>query len=265
LPLGGGMNADFLHVAKKAALAGAKAIQRVQANGFRVRYKAARNLLTEADLASQAAVQRVLSKAFPDHNLLMEENLDLRQGSEYTWLVDPLDGTTNFAHGFPMYAVSIGLARGKEPLVGVVYHVPAKEWFVAVKGRGAYLNGERIHVSRVKRLERALVATGFPYKDPGVARQTVHDIGRLWKKVEGIRRAGAAALDLCFVACGRLDAFWEHRLSPWDLAAGQLVLREAGGKATDFMGRPVDAFADCVVASNKAIHLPLLKALGGRK
>ena len=110
MPLGGGMNADFLHVAKKAALAGAKAIQRVQANGFRVRYKAARNLLTEADLASQAAVQRVLSKAFPDHNLLMEENLDLRQGSEYTWLVDPLDGTTNFAHGFPMYAVSIGLA-----------------------------------------------------------------------------------------------------------------------------------------------------------
>ena len=255
----------FLSVARKAARAGARELEAFARNGFRVAFKAPKNLVTEADLASQEAVRKVLAKAFPGHNLLMEEKLDHQQGSDYTWVVDPLDGTTNFAHGYPMYAVSIGLAKGAQPIVGVVYNVPSGEWFTAVKGKGAFLNGKPIHVSRVKDLEHALLATGFPYKSVEAGRKTVKDIGHLWHGVQGIRRSGSAALDICDVACGRLDAYWEYKLSPWDVAAGQLILREAGGKATDFHGKNLDAFSRTVVASNGRLHARLLRKVEGEK
>ena len=259
------MGNNFLSVAKRAALAGAKVIRACTRNGFRVGFKAPRNLVTEADLASQEAVRRVLVKAFPGHNLLMEEKLDQDNGSEFTWVVDPVDGTTNFAHGYPMYAVSIALARGTQSIAGVVYNVPRKELFAAVKGGGAFLNGQRIRVSKVRGLEHSLLATGFPYKDRACGRKTVKDIGNLWQRAQGIRRSGAASLDICDVACGRLDAYWEYKLSPWDVAAGQLILREAGGKATDFNNKPLTAFSRTVVASNGLIHARLLRRVEGVK
>ncbi len=259
------MNDKFLSVARKAARAGAKELKAFARDGFRVDFKAPRNLVTEADVASQEAVRKVIVQAFPGHNLLMEEDLDSDQGSEFTWVVDPLDGTTNFAHGYPMYAVSVAVAKGREPVAGVVYNVPWGEFFEAVKGKGAFLNGKRIRVSKVAELEYSLLATGFPYKDTLSGVRTVHDIGRLWRKVQGLRRSGSAALDICYVACGRMDAYWEYKLSPWDLAAGQLILREAGGKVTDFFGKPLDAFSREVVASNNHLHAQLLKNLEGAR
>lgn len=259
------MSDRFLSVAKQAAFAGAKVLQSFAKNGFKVGFKAPRNLVTEADVASQEAVRKVLSKAFPSHNLLMEEKLDRKQGSEYTWVVDPLDGTTNFTHHYPMYTVSVGLAKGTEPIVGVVYNAPMGELFTAVKGKGAFLNGKRIRVSRAKTLDHSLLATGFPYKDTRCGRKTVRDIGRLWQRVQGIRRSGVASIDICYVACGRLDAYWEYKLSPWDVAAGQVIVREAGGKATDFRNKDLTAFSRTIVASNGKLHGNLLRILEGMK
>lgn len=222
----------------------------------KISYKGDVDLVTQADVRSERAIAARLREAFPDHRIVGEEfgsEGATDQTSRYRWLIDPLDGTTNFAHGFPIYAVSIGLLEEDEPAVGVIYHPPTNEMFSAARGAGAYLNGTPIHVSRVARLADSLLGTGFPTHN----RSETPNLRYYWEytlRSHGVRRAGAAALDLCSVACGRYEAFWEFGLKPWDTAAGILLVREAGGQVTDFDGQPYHPGDRIMMATNGLIH-----------
>lgn len=222
----------------------------------RIDYKGEVDLVTQADIRSERLVTARLRRAFPRHKIIGEEMGEqaARGGdTRYRWYVDPLDGTTNFAHGYPVFAVSIGLLDGKEPVLGVVYHPAANELFSAVRRGGARLNGKPIHASTVPRLGASLLGTGFPShkrsKNPNIRYYWEYTL-----RSHGVRRAGAAALDLCWVACGRYDGFWEFGLKPWDTAAAMLIVSEAGGKVTDFAGRPYHPGDRELVASNGLIH-----------
>ncbi|HVB98607.1 MAG TPA: inositol monophosphatase family protein [Candidatus Dormibacteraeota bacterium] len=222
----------------------------------KISYKGDVDLVTQADVRSERLITARLRAAFPDHRIVGEElgeTVEAEGASRYRWLVDPLDGTTNFAHGFPVFAVSIGLLEEDEPVVGVVYHPSADEMFSARRGGGARLNGEPIHVSQVDRLAAGLLGTGFPTHK----RSETPNMRYYWEytlRSHGVRRAGAAALDLCSVACGRFEAFWEFGLKPWDTAAGILLVREAGGLVTDFDGHPYHPGDRILLASNALIH-----------
>lgn len=211
------------------------------------------DLVTAADRASEKLIVERLKAAFPDHSIVAEEGGGQQTGSEYCWYVDPLDGTTNFAHSFPVYNVSIGIEKAGVLVGGAVYDPTRDELFSAERGAGAYLNGERIRVSSATRLEDALVATGFPSRRRH-QNVNVHFYYQLAMLTHGVRRAGAAAIDLCYVACGRLDAFWEFGLNPWDMAAGLIILEEAGGHATDMKGNPVHIRAPHLLTSNSILH-----------
>jgi len=206
-----------------------------------IEYKGEVDLVTEVDRRSEELLVGGLQTAFPDHDFLAEENLYPDRGASHKWIIDPLDGTTNFAHGFPWFAVSMALEVAGEVVLGVIYHTMLGEMFTAVKGGGAWLNGSRIEVSSRTPLRGSLLATGFPYD----------------------RRAGAAALDLAYVAAGRLDGFWECKLKPWDVAAGQLLVAEAGGTVTGFEGEPYSPYNHRIVASNGLIHAEMLAILAG--
>jgi myo-inositol-1(or 4)-monophosphatase len=222
----------------------------------KVSYKGDVDLVTQADVRSERSIAARLREAFPDHRIVGEELGDegaKEEASRYRWLVDPLDGTTNFAHGFPVFAVSIGLLENDEPVVGAVYHPSTDEMFSARRGGGAFLNDQPIHVSSVTRLAGSLMGTGFPTHK----RSETPNLRYYWEftlRSHGVRRAGAAALDLCSVACGRFEAFWEFGLKPWDTAAGILLVREAGGRVTDFDGRPYHPGDRILTASNGLIH-----------
>ena len=223
----------------------------------RIEYKGDVDLVTEADRRSEALIVQRIRERWPNHNILGEEGTRTATGSEFHWYVDPLDGTTNFAHGFPVFAVSLGLARGENLIAGVVYDPTRDELFAAEKGSGAWLNERRIRVSPVSSLAESLLATGFPsqkrHKNPNI-----HFYQRLTLRSHGVRRAGSAALDLACVACGRYDGFWEFNLNPWDTAAGVVLVREAGGIVTDFGGGDFDLASREVCASNRLIHPALL-------
>ncbi len=222
----------------------------------KISYKGDVDLVTQADVRSEKSITARLRAAFPDHRIVGEElgeQDEAEASSRYRWLVDPLDGTTNFAHGFPVFAVSIGLLEDGEPVVGVVYHPSSDEMFSASRGGGACLNGKPMHVSPVARLDSSLLGTGFPTHN----RAETPNMRYYWEytlRSHGVRRAGAAALDLCSVACGRFEAFWEFNLKPWDTAAGILLVREAGGRVTDFDGKPYHPGDRVLVASNGLIH-----------
>lgn len=211
------------------------------------------DLVTAADKASEKLIVEGLLAAFPGHSIVAEEGGGQQVTSEYTWYVDPLDGTTNFAHGFPVYNVSIGLEKGKELVAGIVYDPTRDEMFSAERGSGAYLNGERIHVSKTSTLDSALVSTGFPSRRRH-QNVNVHFYYQLAMLTHGVRRAGAAAIDLCYVACGRSDAFWEFGLNPWDMAAGIVLLEEAGGKTTDMFGKSASVRSPHLLTSNGVLH-----------
>jgi myo-inositol-1(or 4)-monophosphatase len=207
-----------------------------------------------------------LSAVFPDHGIYGEEGVRQRIDSEYRWYVDPLDGTTNFAHGFPVFCVSLGLehrqaglATGQdgELIAGVIYDPMRDELFVAQKGQGAWLNGRRMHVSGTKDLAEALLATGFPSRKRHVS-PNIHFYQELTLRSHGVRRAGSAALDLAYTACGRMDAFWEFYLNPWDTAAGALLVQEAGGAITRFDGTPFRLDSSEVLATNGLLHEELM-------
>ncbi|HEV2115108.1 MAG TPA: inositol monophosphatase family protein [Terriglobales bacterium] len=223
----------------------------------KVEYKGDVDLVTEADRASEALITRRIRERFPAHNIMGEEGTRTEQGSEYRWYVDPLDGTTNFAHGYPVFCVSLGLEHKDERVAAVIFDPTRAEMFTAEKGGGAYLNGQAIQVSSVSNLAECLVATGFPshkrHKNPNIF--FYHQITL---KTHGVRRAGSAALDLCDVACGRFDGFWEFNLNPWDTAAGVLVVEEAGGRVTRFDGRPFRLDSRETLASNGRVHEALL-------
>ena len=197
--------------------------------------KGRNDYVSQADVEAERAVLDVLTRAYPDHGIIAEESGE-REGSEYTWVIDPLDGTTNFLHGFPMFAVSVAVKRAGVLEHGVVYDPLHDEMFTASRGEGAQLNGKRIRVSTTRKLAPSLLGTGFPFRDLGIIEPWMRSFQSLLPKTSGIRRAGAAALDLAYVAAGRLDGFWEFGLKPWDMAAGALLIREAGGLVADVSG-----------------------------
>ena len=215
------------------------------------------NLVTQTDVACQHAILKIIQKNFPTHDFLAEENGLKNTGSYWTWIIDPIDGTTNFAHTMPHFSVSVALAYKNEIILGGVYDVCANELFLARKGKGATLNGKKIHVSKVKKLEDALLVTGFPYVREKRMPQLLNRFKNFILSCHDIRRLGSAALDMCWVAAGRFDGYWEDNLNPWDIAAGKLILEEAGGKVTDFSGKQwpsLSVFGKQTLASNGKIH-----------
>jgi myo-inositol-1(or 4)-monophosphatase len=219
------------------------------------------DLVTEADRASEKLVIQRLTEKFPDHGIVAEEGGGRESPSRYRWYVDPLDGTTNFAHGFPIFNVTMGLECDGELIAGVIYDPTRDEMFAAERGSGATLNGSKISVSKVKRLEDSLVATGFPSRKRHL-NVNIHFYHQLAMATHGVRRGGSAAIDLAYVACGRLEAFWEFGLNPWDLAAGTLLVTEAGGKATDMRGKPHQVRDPHLLVDNGAVHDETLELFG---
>lgn len=220
------------------------------------------DLVTEADRTSEKLIVRSLQAAFPSHSIVAEEGGGgIKGGSEYTWYVDPLDGTTNFAHGFPVFNVTLALERAGELIAGVVFDPTRNEMFTAELGSGAWLNGNRIRVSGAKRLEDTLVATGFPSRKRH-QNINVHFYYQLAMLTHGVRRAGSAAIDLAYVASGRLDAFWEFGLNPWDMAAGILLVQEAGGACSDMKGDKVSLRGRHLLTDNGSIHEALVDLFG---
>ncbi len=223
-----------------------------------IEYKGDADLVTVADRSSEKLIRERIRSQFPGHDVLGEEEGLVDTGSEYRWYVDPLDGTTNFAHGFPVFCVSLGLEHKGKRIAGVVYDPTRDEMFTAERGSGAYLNQQRITVSKTSKLAECLVATGFPshkrHKNPNIF--FYHHITL---RTHGVRRAGSAALDLCYVAAGRLDGFWEFNLNSWDTAAGVLMVEEAGGKVTRFSGEPFEMNSRETLASNGIVHQALMK------
>jgi len=218
-----------------------------------ISYKRPSDLVTDADRRSEALIVDRLRTHFPGHAIVSEEGGGHETSSDYCWYVDPLDGTTNFAHGFPVFAVSLGLVYRSEIIAGVVYDPVREELFAAERGAGARLNNKRIRVSKVGSLSESLLATGFP---PSADNNDLNLqlFSRLMQLSHGIRRPGSAALDLCFVASGRLEGFWELKLNPWDKAAGSLVVTEAGGRVSDLAGGPFKLLGDEILSSNGLVH-----------
>jgi myo-inositol-1(or 4)-monophosphatase len=223
--------------------------------------KGRRDFVTEVDRTAEGIIRKVLREAAPDAQIIGEELSPEIFTQGLVWVVDPLDGTTNFLHGYPSYAVSIAAAIDGVLEVGVVHHVPHEETYHATRGGGAWLNGRRLRVSQIEDPEFALIATGFPFRDLSGLEQYQEQFGRVAAATSGIRRPGAAALDLADVAAGRFDGFWEQQLSAWDIAAGTLLIREAGGVITDFSGRNIGIEHTGVVAGNPAMHDWLLAIL----
>lgn len=220
------------------------------------------DLVTEADRASEKLVVEKLRLYFPSHAIVAEEGGGHQGSSEYRWYVDPLDGTTNFAHSFPSFNVTLGLERNGEMIAGVIYDPVRQEMFTVERGAGAYLNHRRIHVSSARRLAESLASTGFPSRKRH-HNVNIHFYYQLAMASHGVRRTGSAALDLAYVACGRLDFFWEFGLKPWDQAAGSLLVREAGGKTSDMHGQPLSVTdSDHVLADNGALHEEVLRMFG---
>jgi myo-inositol-1(or 4)-monophosphatase len=211
------------------------------------------DLVTVADRASERLVVERLRQHFPSHSIVAEEGGGHQGSSGFRWYVDPLDGTTNFAHGYPIYNVTMGLEQDGEMLVGVVFDPTRQEMFSAERGAGAYLNNRRIHVSTAKRLEDSLVSTGFPSRKRHL-NVNIHFYHQMAMATHGVRRGGSAAIDLAYVACGRLEAFWEFGLNPWDMAAGTLLVTEAGGRCTDMKGGPHSITGPHLLTDNGAIH-----------
>ncbi|MFZ5453967.1 MAG: inositol monophosphatase family protein [Thermodesulfobacteriota bacterium] len=266
-------------VGRRAALAAGAVMRLNYLKPQQVTLKGAIDPVTETDLQAQEMIIGLISQTFPEHGFLAEESAGEGEKAGGTgfpacanifppatkpinrWIIDPLDGTVNFAHGFPMFCVSIAYEAAGILEYGVVYDPLRDELFEARKDGGAFLNGQPIRVSQTGRLDRALLATGFPYDIRERLPETLARLGRLLGAAQGVRRAGSAALDLCYVACGRFDGFCEDNLKPWDTAAGLLIIEEAGGKVTTFSGGDYNIYAPNILASNEILHSQLLESV----
>ncbi|MBM4264535.1 MAG: inositol monophosphatase [Deltaproteobacteria bacterium] len=253
---------NFLNVAWEAANTAGTLIRDNWQEPKQIDFKGAIDLVTTVDREAERRIVEILQQHFPGHSILAEEETDL-VGSEngYRWILDPLDGTTNFAHSYPQFCVSIALTFNHQTILGLVYDPLRRECFRAVRGSGATLNGNPIRVSLTSELDRSLLATGFPYDHREKAKYYLSFFEAFMTRTQGIRRAGAAALDLCYVACGRIDGFWELNLKPWDVAAGTLIVHEAGGQLSDFTGDEFSLTGNQTLASNGAIHGEMLGVL----
>jgi len=230
----------------------------------KVTYKGRINPVTEWDNKAEAYITRRIGRAYPRHEILTEEGRDKKTASDYRWIIDPLDGTVNFAHGFPVYCVSVALEYQDEIVVGAVFDPERQELFWTARGMRSYLNRKPIVVSQEKRLDRALLATGFAYDIGTAKRNNLGLFSRMAKKAQGIRRPGSAAIDLCWMACGRIDGFWELKLHPWDTAAAKLIVENAGGRVSRIDGSRYSVFDDDILASNRRIHRAMQDVLLGR-
>ena len=219
-----------------------------------IAYKGEINIVTDADRMSEEMITAKIYNKYPSHDILAEESMGTNKGSDFRWIIDPLDGTTNYAHGYPVFCVSIALEKEGEVCLGAVYNPMLDEMFVAEKGQGAFLNDKRIYVSSVVDLSRSLLATGFPYDIRDDENNNMNYFNGMARSVQAIRRAGSAALDMAYVAAGRFDGFWELKLMPWDTAAGWLLIIEAGGMVSDLCGNPFYLQSPHVMASNGHIH-----------
>ena len=245
----------FLDAAWQAADAAGEIIRANWHKPKTIDYKGVIDLVTNTDRQCERTIVEILTRQFPDHSVLAEEETLLeRHENSYRWIVDPLDGTTNFAHGYPHFCVSIALEQNGEVILGLVYDPVRRECFRAIKDHGATLNGRNICCSAVDDLDKALLATGFPYDRRDLADYYLSYFKAFLVRCQGIRRNGSAALDLCYVACGRIDGYWELKLKPWDVAAGSLIVSEARGKLSDFRGRPFDIRGGETLAANALIH-----------
>jgi myo-inositol-1(or 4)-monophosphatase len=252
----------MLNIAVRAARKAGSIINRAAlAGGLNVRSKRAKDYVTQIDHAAEEAIIEVVRKAYPEHGFLAEESGASAADAEYVWIIDPIDGTTNFIHGFPQYCTSIGIRHRGALAHAVVYDPVANELFTASKGRGAFLNDRRIRVTPLTKLGEALVGTGFPFKELDRLDLYMRQLHKMMQTCSGVRRAGAAALDLAYVACGRLDAFWELGLAPWDMAAGALLIQEAGGLVGDLKGDQTYMESGDIVAATPKVFTSLLEAL----
>jgi myo-inositol-1(or 4)-monophosphatase len=251
-----------LTVAKRAAKEAGKILLSYMGKLEHVEYKGRRDPVSEADKASEKRVAEIIREAFPAHGFLAEEKTSWDgKDKSARWIVDPLDGTVNYAHGYPHFSVSIAFERDGEVLAGVVFDPVKKDLFSAVKGGGAFLNGKPIHVSKTRTLIKSLLVTGFPYDIESRPKEVLEPFNRMVLASQGVRRDGSAALNLCYLACGRFDGYWEMGLKPWDTAAGMLILREAGGVVTDFKGEPFKPEMQEILASNGKIQKEMTEVL----
>ncbi|MBM3739411.1 MAG: inositol monophosphatase [Acidobacteria bacterium] len=253
--------ASYLETAAGVAREAGAVLMNYFQRGVGFELKGAFDLVTEADKASEKLVVERLSSYFPSHSIAAEEGGGGEKPSEYRWYVDPLDGTTNFAHGFPMFNVTLALERSGQLIAGVIFDPLRDEMFAAERGSGSYCNNHRIRVSDAPRLEDSLLATGFPAFKRHL-NLNVHFFHQVAMVTHGVRRGGSAALDLAYTACGRLDGFWEFGLKPWDQAAGILMVEEAGGRCSGMKGEPVDVHGKHLFASNGGIHSQALELFG---
>ncbi len=232
---------------------------------FKVEHKGVINLVTEVDKACEKRIVDYLHKNFPNHDVLAEEGSNTASNADFKWIIDPLDGTTNFAHGYPLFCVCIALEHKGEIVMGVVYEPNRDEMFTAEKGKGAFCNGRPIRVTPCKDLRQSLLATGFAYNFREEDKLNNFDHFRnLMMRSLAVRRDGVAGIDLCYVACGRYDGFWELYLKPWDIAAGALIVEEAGGRVTSFDGSAFDVYGREILATNGEIHSQMQEVLHGR-
>ncbi len=250
----------FLEAAVEIALEAGAILREEMERPPIISHKGEFDLVTQADRRSEALIVNRLEKYFPGHAVAAEEGTGRNTTSEYLWHVDPLDGTTNFAHGYPCFCVSMALAREKELLLGVIYNPIYNELFTAARGEGATFNGKKIHCSKIDALKNSLLCTGFPNHNRQ-ANPNIHFYWDFTLRSHGVRRDGSAALDLAYVAMGRFESFWEFGLNPWDTAAGVVLVEEAGGKITDMQGRPYVLGGDSILASNGLIHEEMLKVV----
>jgi myo-inositol-1(or 4)-monophosphatase len=259
------MMQDFLDTAIRAAKAsGALQRERLRLE-HDIAFKGESNLVTEVDTACEELIVNSIRGRYPDHDILAEENEYIPLNSSHKWIIDPLDGTTNYAHGFPWFGVSIALEIEGEIQAGVVYHPMMNELFTATKGKGAFLNGEGIHVSRRTSLKNCLLATGFPYDRTWDNENNFANFAKMQMAARAVRRAGAASIDLAYVAAGRLDGYWECKLKPWDVAAGMLLVEEAGGRVTNHGDGHYSVYDHRILVSNGLIHGEMEGIVNGEK
>ncbi|MDR2426187.1 MAG: inositol monophosphatase [Endomicrobium sp.] len=253
----------YTQTALAAAEAGAKVLMRHYNKDLNIEYKGEIDPVSQADRNAQKAVIKVVKNVFPQHGVLAEEDGVNDIKKDFCWIIDPLDGTVNFVHGLPMFCVSVALKYKKDIISGVVYSPVMKEVFAAEKSKGAYLNGKKIKVSEIKEFIRALPVTGFPYYVREKSERAIKNFTNIMMRTQGMRRLGSAALDLAYVACGRFEFFWEEGLNPWDIAAGALIVKEAGGIVSDYYGDKDFIFKNTILASNnKMVHKTVLEILG---
>ena len=251
----------FKKVAAGAAVSAGNFIAKNVGKIKSIRYKGETNIVTDIDKEAERRVVNEIRKSYPRHNFLAEEKIYQKRESDFTWIIDPIDGTTNFLHGFPFFCVSVALAYREKVIVGVVYDPSKNELFHAERKKGAFLNKKRIHVSGVREVGKALLSTGFAYNVKRSKHNNVNNFAKFLKTSQAVRRPGSAALDICYVACGRFDGFWELLLSPWDTAAGFRIVEEAGGKVTKFDGSKYTVYDKEILVSNSKIHSRMVKTL----